>query len=1139
MTGSGLNTAVVTDRSTDQDHDHHRRRPRDVVGAVGNVVRSPRRLLVLIAGAVAVWVVMNEISKVVGDVTVGDRAHAASSVFAPLVGVNGLLEAFGDWATYVTRSLPALQSWLFLYLGLDLLFIVLYLLIAIGVRQRSLSWWTTPDPTSSQSVTTRSPVPGWSVLWWGVFVIAGIDVVEDVFGILLIRQLPEGPGEFASPAIWSWILLIGMMLATWLKWLAVLVVLVTTVYQIFTLDSVTPRRWRTAVKIQRFSLVVVGLLAAFMVAPGGDIFDQVADVQRSWITLPSLLQAVVAVMVFAVLAAVLWYLGGLRATRSGLAFTGSVIRRGVTTSKFPNDDDAAGPTVNGGGPSWVVRWLAIPVGLILLAILLGSLTWAHVSWPAVVGACAVPVAVVGGNAIVLKSRRAPIRQRPRLIDPFVTPYVWLVGDLLAVAVGWLLGLSVVRSFTALALLDVDRTAALIAMAIGAVVAVGVWPACWGWIGRRFRRSWPEQGRLPADESVPATQQAEPEPERAAGPGPEPDLGRGPEPGFGIEVVPGTGTGGDASRPPRPWFDVSNPRLRLAAYVAFPVATIGLVLAPGLVGEFGPVATVAACLAVLAMGLIAVAVTVQWREPLRIFRAVGLDTTPALTLIAVAAVLIVTVFDRAPVTHLTRAPVTADGQQARSLTTWRSMTFEDSVQQWLDDPETGKCGIDLKIATGNGRAIHAMPMVLIGAAGGGVRAAWWTANALSVLAADPCGRHAVLAVSSVSGSSLGMALMLASDDPIADAAKLGDSAPLSQAVDGLLARDLFSGLTGITVAAPFHDGVDFPDRAALLEQAWEQAVPALATPFPNPPDPFPIPQTGTESSSAQVQPAWKVPWRAFFNTTSARTGCRVVISDVSTDAAGSAAETPDCDLRGGAIPGSYNLFAAQPCLAGMRISTAALLSSRFPYILPSGLVDGPGCGDDASDQLIDGGYAENSGLGTIGDLADQYMPLVRAHNSDQLAAAGTEPITVVVPIIISLDNSPQSPVTVATPNPPVAEALVPVMSGLRRGATLQNSAALLERTVNGTADWLPCTPPGECTGLPGEVQSAVAKGFATRGIQVAPASAPRIAAPLGWAMSAASRDAMQTALGEVLHDCRSNCDFSKLVDGLRQAGERGP
>lgn len=120
MTGSDPNQAVE-DRTTDEDRDRQESRPREFVGAVGNFVaavgnfvRSPRRLSVLIAGAVTVWVVMNEISKVVGDVTVGDRANAASSVFAPLVGVNELLEAFGDWATYVTHSLPALQPWLFL-----------------------------------------------------------------------------------------------------------------------------------------------------------------------------------------------------------------------------------------------------------------------------------------------------------------------------------------------------------------------------------------------------------------------------------------------------------------------------------------------------------------------------------------------------------------------------------------------------------------------------------------------------------------------------------------------------------------------------------------------------------------------------------------------------------------------------------------------------------------------------------------------------------------------------------------------------------------------------------------------------------------------------------------------------------------
>ena len=260
------------------------------------------------------------------------------------------------------------------------------------------------------------------------------------------------------------------------------------------------------------------------------------------------------------------------------------------------------------------------------------------------------------------------------------------------------------------------------------------------------------------------------------------------------------------------------------------------------------------------------------------------------------------------------------------------------------------------------------------------------------------------------------------------------------------------------------------------------------------------------------------------------------------------ESPDCELAAAdsGIAGSYNLFAAQPCLAGIHTAAAALLSARFPYVLPSGLVDAPPCtaadtntggGVDVSDQLIDGGYAENSGLGTLDDLAGQYMPLVRAHNTQQLTQPGTGPVTVVVPIIISLDNFPQIPVTGPTPNPPVAETLVPVMSGLLRGATLENTASLLERIQNQTADWLPCTTPNQCPD-PAAIEKAVSARFGTRGIEVAPGSAPRIAAPLGLAMSAASRDAMTTALNELLHNCHANCGFINLVSGLQAASNRG-
>jgi hypothetical protein len=53
----------------------------------------------------------------------------------------------------------------------------------------------------------------------------------------------------------------------------------------------------------------------------------------------------------------------------------------------------------------------------------------------------------------------------------------------------------------------------------------------------------------------------------------------------------------------------------------------------------------------------------------------------------------------------------------------------------------------------------------------------------------------------------------------------------------------------------------------------------------------------------------------------------------------------------------------------------MLASRFPFVTPSGVV-GP-CAAQGEQQLVDGGYVENSGLGTIVDLAPQWQSEVPA------------------------------------------------------------------------------------------------------------------------------------------------------------------
>ena len=81
---------------------------------------------------------------------------------------------------------------------------------------------------------------------------------------------------------------------------------------------------------------------------------------------------------------------------------------------------------------------------------------------------------------------------------------------------------------------------------------------------------------------------------------------------------------------------------------------------------------------------------------------------------------------------------------------------------------------------------------------------------------------------------------------------------------------------------------------------------------------------------------------------------------------------------------------------VRLSTAALLSARFPYVLSSGrLVK---CNDSrglSAINLVDGGYFDTSAASPIVELWDRLRPLVDEKNR----TAGT----CVVPVFLQIDN----------------------------------------------------------------------------------------------------------------------------------------
>ena len=111
----------------------------------------------------------------------------------------------------------------------------------------------------------------------------------------------------------------------------------------------------------------------------------------------------------------------------------------------------------------------------------------------------------------------------------------------------------------------------------------------------------------------------------------------------------------------------------------------------------------------------------------------------------------------------------------------------------------------------------------------------------------------------------------------------------------------------------------------------------------------------------------------------------------------------------------------------------MLSARFPIVTPGArLPAGSDC--DPNAQLVDGGYAEGTGLGTLADLAPQLTAILREKNQSEDVPY--------VPIVVYLRNSSGFDL-VKSLTDVTAEPLVPLV-GYAAKATQMTDAAWLQR-----------------------------------------------------------------------------------------------
>ncbi|MFJ6419594.1 hypothetical protein [Streptomyces hydrogenans] len=536
---------------------------------------------------------------------------------------------------------------------------------------------------------------------------------------------------------------------------------------------------------------------------------------------------------------------------------------------------------------------------------------------------------------------------------------------------------------------------------------------------------------------------------------------------------------------------------------------------------------------------------ETRMPYRAFRALRFRSTP-IWLPVLAVLVTQSMLDTTGVYHAVR--LKAPG--AAAPTPPPSFSSRAEFADWYEGAAKCRDGLPEE-ATGN-----ALPMLFVAAAGGGIRAAYWTSSGMDRLTeASPCTTPSVFGLSGVSGGSLGFSAYALSGhapgaggdtpqdtapgaaapgarsgpaveaDPAAPARsreivrRLADEDALAANVAALLYRDGTRAFHGMNRMLDQVVG----DRASVFERAWERSWPGADNAWEK--DYFTVtghPPHGRDQAAAPGPVL-------ILNGTDVRSGCRIAVSAHRT--AGGATGDGGLRCRKAVVsrPASDPQFTTATidalgytdpadCRtddAGLRVSTAAHLSARFAYVSPSGTMyrcvpRGNGAGGDAervaeSVSSIDGGNLEGSGIAALLELWSAVEPAVADHNRRVGTAEGAG-TRYVVPLLVFLDNH----YSVETPEPalvPADELLAP-LTGLKAAEVAARSTTLQQAALMRFSGPLPGLGPDT------KVSAGRTRPVDVRSFLVAPRSQPQVTAPLGWVLSdltIASMDDQMNAL----------------------------
>ena len=576
-----------------------------------------------------------------------------------------------------------------------------------------------------------------------------------------------------------------------------------------------------------------------------------------------------------------------------------------------------------------------------------------------------------------------------------------------------------------------------------------------------------------------------------------------------------------------------PRLELAVIAA--AFTLGAGLAASVVanpwrtGEL--LGSVGMFAAFLAFALVIGSALVWYAErvrPLSFFTALRLRRTPVLTLLVLAAFLAASV-DRDGAYYDARlVDPTADAQKLlQEPSDAASITHASLFASWSEQVDEER---------------KAVPIVFVAAAGGGIRAAYWVATVLNCVVEGGSGcegleaperserRQALLALSGISGGSLGLASFVGRPE--------SEQAPdwVDERLDDDYLAPVIAWTLFVDLPTAFIRRDGGTDRAEVLERAWERS---WAADLPDQ-KPWSWDEGDTEDTTLgqrlfdrYAAPSTRLPL-LLLNGTKVQDGCRLNLSALraapeyvraedtppprfprlaedclalrlfeqpsEAERAGGRAVYVDPKDRVDWALGSTEDLTNFVCKEGgrhdLRLSTAVLLSARFPYVSPSGRLRGCRSPKMPAINVVDGGYFDTSGASPLVELWQELAPLVHAWNSRRQGLAGASR-PCLVPVFLQIDTGYADPVGPGTDRP--LETQVPLQTlGTARNAREANARQAAALAFSGPFGGFSASAPGD-------------EPF-DRYAHVYPRAHPGATAPLGWTLSETAQNDLREQLG---------------------------